>query len=245
MIIDLLTQKCILSSVSYYDSISSNMINGVFSVKTENDILSWRLTNSAVSSVEFIFTSDNSVRLEEINYEVFGGNDTDTCRIYTSIDYINWYELPYKKDDKYVYRSIGDNYVNLTTYAVTSGADLLYAFKKFNTYSGEYENIYDNLEFKYIKIVVDNIEASTISPVYFNTLSIMVEDFVDEKLMTSDLLQVKADMYYKQKVFEDETFYPDIINNYLAMLEVNGNKNPDTTILDNEFNINTLDEIQL
>lgn len=242
MIIDLLTQKSILSMYSHYGSISQNMLSNMFTVKTQTDVLSWKLTTSPSEGVTIIFVSKDTVRLSEIEFEVLGGenNANHHYTISTSLDNINWYELPYRKDENdIVYKRMNDNdYINLTTYAITSDDYLVYAFKRFNTYSEEYEFIYDNLEFRYLKFEIDNVTATVENPIYFNKFKIYVEDFLNEYAADRNILEIKSDMFYQQKIFQEQGLYPDIIRNYLKMLEDNGTKNPLEIFLNNGLYLN-------
>lgn len=249
MIIDLLTQKSILSNISYYDSLSSNMNYGGYNVKSSEDILSWVLTNEDVDTVEFVFTSPNSVRLTEINYDVIGGvnNANHVYKIYTSLDMINWYELPYRESDKYLYRKLSDSYLNLTTKETTaiSAGDLLQiSFKRLNQFTNEYDYLFNNLEVKHVKIVLSNLTATEYSPVYFRNLQIFVEDFLSDEQFMSNMLEIRSNIFHRQKVFEDQTFFPDMIKNFLTMLETNGVKPETTNLLNNLFTINIIDATQ-
>lgn len=247
MIIDLLTQKTTLFNITYYDAINSDMLHNGFSIKEERDILSWRLTNEDIDSVEFIFTSNDTTNLSEIDMYLAGGenNAEHIIKIYTSFDYINWYELPYKKDDNYVYKIIGDNFYNMTTYELTPKDDLLdYAYKQINPFSGEYEFLDKNHEFKYIKIVVTGLTATVANPVYFDRLKIYIDEYIIEDFKRVDILEIKSDMLYQPKLFEELNLIPDLLKNYMKMLEFNGTFSGQINQLTNHHYIKTYDERQ-
>lgn len=247
MLIDLLTKKTTLVKVSDFDSLSSVVLHNGYIIKDENDILSWKLSNPNVDQVEFIITSNDSVRLSEITFDVLGGesNSSNDYKIYTSVDYINWYELPFVKDDKYLYRKAGDNYVNLSTGESVTGVEgAEYVFTRLNEFSNEMEYVYDNLEFKYIKFVFSNLTPSESNPIFFRVFEIIIEDFLTDALVEDELLTTKADMFYKQKIFEEKTLFPDLIKNFLRILEFNSDEKPLANILTTHYYINIFDKFQ-
>jgi hypothetical protein len=248
MIIDLLTEKQNNIIVSDYDVISSNVVSLGYSVKSSSDILSWRLINPSVSSVEIIISSSNTITLSDITYDIIGGvnNSEQIYKIYTSIDYINWYELPFKEgidDHKYLYKRVDENvFLNMSTLSYDDDTSTFpYIFKRLNEFSNEYEYIYDNLEFKYIKFELSNLIPSVFSPIRFTSFEILVDDFYDDKFIQSNLLEIKAPLLYKQKIFEEENLFPDLLSNYSKMLESNGTTSELVNILSSDIFLNTIE----
>lgn len=239
MILDFLTTCSSIIKVSNYSNITYNMKSNNYTIKNSNDILSWNLMSDSVSSVNLIFISPNIKLLKEIDFNLVGSsNNADIfVTIEYSLDYINWNELHYYtnlKDsgEKFVYKSIKSNentyYYNTTTKKVQYGyeidhSNLTYTFTSYNLFSKETNYLYDNLEFKYIKMTISNIKNTSTYPLHFSRLHIYIEEELDDNCIDTNLLEYKASMFTKPKIFEEYEFFPDIITNYLKMLEEKNN----------------------
>ena len=245
MIIDLLTQNPNIIRCSAYDDISKSMLSSNYTIKTDSDILSWRLTSESVSSVTFTIISDQTRLLKEVIYDLKGGITTmpnSGVTIMHSIDYINWYALDkfydtgatnitdqeiYTKRDNTYYYIDADNDID---YEGNEHAGLLerlkYAFKKRNTYTGNSEYIYDSLEFKYLQITFTGIKPTIDNPVFLNSLNVYIDDTFSYNSLTNNILEIKSDIFTPQTIFESETFLPDSIKKFMMMLE---DKNNDIT----------------
>lgn len=235
MIIDFLSECTSIIKCSYYDAINSGTLTDNYTVKKPTDLLSWRLTNTAVSAVQFVIISSEVKNLKDLQLELTGFQDTSTIKvkIETSIDYINWYEPVYKNDDKYLYiRSsspTGDYFFNLTD--PNNGKDsnlsnnlLTYSFKKVDSNTNEITYLYHNYEFKFLKISLDNISLIEGDIGKFQSLNISIEDNFNTLALNNNLLETKSEMFSQQKIFESEEFLPDLYKNYLRMLEDSDNE---------------------
>jgi hypothetical protein len=152
-------------------------------------------------------------------------------KIETSIDYINWIELDYvettsgnTKIYKKLKTELGLYYFDISSGALYSEseidtANLAYTFKKYNEYSKEYSYVYDNLEWKFLRISFSNIAGTTLNPLFFTHLNIHIEEDFDDNSIDKSLLEFKSSMFVKSKMYEEFEFFPDIIRNYLVMLE--------------------------
>jgi len=232
MIIDFITSCASIIKVSDYTNASNNMLSNNYSIKTTEDIQAFNLFDSPVSALTFTFISSEVKNLKEIDLD-FTGEVTDV-KIEISIDYINWYELDYKNDDKYLYKKIGDQYINLSTFEPMVGV-VPYTFTQLNTFSNTVSYIYNLLEWKILRITFNGISNTAYNPLTISTLQILIDDNISTEI--DSLLEVKSPMFTKSKIFEEDenyTFIPDMFTNYLKMLEDN-NTEPDTI---NYVNVN-------
>lgn len=235
MLIDLFTSCATITKCSYYDIASTNIFTDNYTIKNSMDIKSVKIT-SAVSAMELTFLVPESKMLKDVIYDMKGY--TGNVQILTSIDYINWYELPYKTDDKYIYKEVSpgifyclnDKYVykqlsalelyNLTLQEnITLNSELHYIFSTVGDYTKELTYLYDEMEFKFLKFkIIENINASEVNPFYFTNFEILIEE-PNSISLDNNLLEIKAGMYTKPKIYQEEEFLPDMIKNYLKLIE--------------------------
>lgn len=224
MILDFLSQCTSVVKCTNYNSLNGTLLTDNYTIKS-SEMLSWRLSSPTVSSVEFRFLSPTTKKLKNILYELKGGELADyKVTIETSIDYSNWYELKFKTDDKYIYAKTNNGFINLTTKVVTADINLNYAFLKINEFNNQTEYLYNDLEFKFIRLTITPIEgqylpASEANPLFFSNFNIYVDDEFDENLIDYKLLEIKSEIFTRQKMFEENEFFPDLIKNYMMMLE--------------------------
>lgn len=201
MIINLIEEKTNQLKVPYKDEGTSALWDQSFSTKSSSDVLSWKVINKKIYPVFFTVISNSRCLLNNINYILpewmtlaNGGN----YKIETSIDYINWYELPYNDGEKYVFYET-DQHDNITY-------------------------LYDNYEFQMIRFTFfppDTNDASTWNEVKFISLEILVEESFDPSYIKKNLLSIRSSMFSKPKIYIEYPFLPDIINSYMSMLEKN------------------------
>ena len=227
MLIDFLTECASIVKVSSYTNVSSSLLTNNYTIKELSDIQSFNLTSSSVSSLNFTFLSSSIKNLKEIILDFTGA--VAEVKFETSIDYINWYELEYKTDNKYLYKKIGNQLINLSTYEPYTGTDILnYEFTQVNSFNNEKSYIYTMLEWKFLKITFNGITNTNIDPLFITNLQIIIDDNISTEI--DGLLDVKSSMFTKSKIFEEDenyTFIPDMFNNYLKMIEDN-NTTPDS-----------------
>lgn len=231
MILNLLTQHTNIIKVSYYDALSPNVLSTGYTIKTDSDILSWKLTNPSVSSVTFTIICHETKKLKDIEYEILGGsnNANITTTIKTSIDYSNWYELNYYYDkvnylyNPYIFIKLSENeFLNTTTNEVVpNDVNFRYIFKKENNYTNEIQYLYPSLEFKYITVTLNNLSASESNPIYFSRFNILIEEDFQTSSLDTNLLETKSENLTPQKMFEEYDFIPDTVKNFMKMLEDN------------------------
>lgn len=225
MILDFISQCTSIVKCSKYDNLNLSLLSDNYTIKN-NEFLSWKLTSIDVSAVEFKILSPTTKILKNFLCQVNSANVKITIEV--SLDYINWYELKYKTDidNKYLYIKVPTGYYNLTTKELITDINeiinLKYVFIKTNEFNNEQEYIYNNLEFKYIKVRLEPISgpylpASTNTPLFFTYFNIYIDEDFDST--SKNLLEIKSSMLYKQKYFEEQDFYPDLITNYMKMLE--------------------------
>lgn len=236
--INLLTQHKNIFKCSYYDYINPNVLSNGYTFKNNSDILSWRLTTEAVSSVIFTVILNETNYLKYIEVGTIGGaeNAQIKIKIETSIDYANWYELKYVADstkygirDEYTgkveyvaYLKVSDTeYFNLTTKTMEGyNENFDYVYQSYNEYSKTFSPLNSSLEFKYLRITLlgtDLAGASVQDPISLTKMDI----YSDDGISSSDnyTVELKSGIFTQQAIFEDQTFYPDMIRNYLAMME--------------------------
>ena len=256
MIIDFMSECTSILRCSYYDFLNVGVITNNYTVKKASDMLSWKITNHAVSSVEFVIISSEVKTLKDLQLELTGFQNVSSAiiKIETSLDYINWYEPVYKNDDKYLYirstSASGDYYFNLTD--PNNGKDtnlsnnlLIYSFKKYDENTKETNYLYNNFEFKFIKISINNLVLVNDDICRFKTFNISIEDNFNTQALNNNLLEIKSGMFTQQKIFETEEFIPDMFKNYFKMID-EGNTNISTLLYSspvvsiNPFAIETL-----
>lgn len=236
MILDFLTTCASHIKISDYTNLSSNMIasNSMsYTIKTVSDIKSWNLNTNYVPTMNFTILSPTCKILKEIDYELVTGSGNTTVKIETSLDYINWNELEYieaKKlddftNDKYVYKVLKNGnetkYFNVYTNEFND-IDVInakYIFKKYNKFTSNYDYIYPKLEFKFIRITLENIPMDELIPssIFFTKLSILIEE--DFSSIINNILEMKAGMFTQSKIFDEYPMFPDYISNFMKMLE--------------------------
>lgn len=252
MIIDFLTQHSNIVKCSYYDSISNNVITNEYSTKSFAELMSWRLTSNTVSSVDFTFISNDTKILKEIELEVAGGlsNAAIQTTIKTSLDYINWDEYRYLYDKttydikpEIFYKIDNNNFVNINTNeTVSANENFRYIFKKINSFSGATEYINPTFEFKYIRITLSNLIAASATPsnpIYLYKLKVNIDESLNYDAIDTGLLELRSDMYTQSKMYEEYSFFPSIITNFLQMIE---DENPaPNNLLTDKIDIQILD----
>jgi len=219
MIIDLLTQKNNQIKCSFYDFVCSTLKKNYFSIKTFDEITSWKVERS-ISTVSYTVSSNDISYLKDIEYNVVG--QYQNLKIEYSLDYINWSELEYVVMDSVIYKKIAEQYLNLDTNEfIEYDPEMLYCFKKYNKYSREEEYLYTNHSFKFIRFTFSNVVSTTEFPLKFVSLSIFIDEEFNELYLNKAILSIRSNMFYNSRVFEDYTFFPDVIRNYMKMLETN------------------------
>lgn len=233
MLINFITECASIIKISNLTSCSSSLINEAYSIKSSTDIKSWKLMNDSVSSTTFTFMSTDVKKLKNIDYNLVGSiqNGDIAITIETSLDYVNWNELQYKASNKYLYKTFSVSgqtfYFNTQTNAITSLSDIYanqettpeYVFSYVNSYSNVTEYLYVNLEWKYLRMTLSNIPATNSNPLYFTNFEIYIDEDFDVDKIDNNLLELRSTMFTKSKMFEDYTLYPDLITNYLKMIE--------------------------
>jgi hypothetical protein len=213
------------------------MKSNSYTIKTANDIKSWKVMDDSITSMNFIVMSPVTKKLKEIQLDYVGSinNANIGVKIETSIDFINWFELEYLSTNstpKYIYKAVvGDKYFNLTTKTLetltVSAVDALeYEFSTTSEYNKDITYLYDNLEWKFIKITFSNIPSTSTVPLFLSNFQILVDDDIDIDTI-DNLLEIKSPMFTRSKIFEDEEFLPDMISNFMKMIEDQKNT-PDT-----------------
>lgn len=220
MIINLIEDKTNQIKISYKDSANDNLLNQSFSVKSLSDILSWQVYNQKIDEVTFCVISNSLSQLKDINFKL--PNIITEFKIETSIDYVNWYELPYKDDNgNYIFKTI-DNYGNVTY-------------------------LYDRYEFQMIRFTFTNLknvfDFTSLNILKFNNLEILIDETFNSSYTRKIALSAKSSMFTKSKIYDDYPFLADMISNFLQMLEQNNslglvNEYKNTYLQKTIFNIN-------
>lgn len=220
MIINLIEDKTNQIKISYKDSANDNLLNQSFSVKSLSDILSWQVYNQKIDEVTFCVISNSLSQLKDINFKL--PNIITEFKIETSIDYVNWYELPYKDDDgNYIFKTT-DNYGNVTY-------------------------LYDRYEFQMIRFTFTNLknvfDFTSLNILKFNNLEILIDETFNSSYTRKIALSAKSSMFTKSKIYDDYPFLADMISNFLQMLEQNNslglvNEYKNTYLQKTIFNIN-------
>lgn len=220
MIINLIEDKTNQIKISYKDSANDNLLNQSFSVKSLSDILSWQVYNQKIDEVTFCVISNSLSQLKDINFKL--PNIITEFKIETSIDYVNWYELPYKDDNgNYIFKTI-DNYGNVTY-------------------------LYDRYEFQMIRFTFTNLknvfDFTSLNILKFNDLEILIDEKFNSSYTRKIALSAKSSMFTKSKIYDDYPFLADMIANFLQMLEQNNslglvNEYKNTYLQKTIFNIN-------
>lgn len=245
MILDFLSQCTSIVKVFQYSSVNDQLLTNNYNIKSSGLAYpNWKLTDNTVTSVEFRFISPTTKILKSIEgWQPIGGlhNANINVIIDVSLNYSDWYELKYKTnvtdnpDDKYLYAKTTNGYINLTTKKVEDiipldsfeASKLVYTFTKINEFSKQEEDLYTDLEFKHIRVRLV-LEAGTLDfgvseeqPLYFPTFNITIDDTFDTDLLDTNLLEIKSNIFTKQKIYEEVPFFNDMIKSYLKMLEEN------------------------
>jgi hypothetical protein len=232
MLIDFVTTCASIVKINsnYPTTGSSNLLSTGYSIKNLSDIKSWKVENNGITSVAFTFISSSIKNLKSVDF----GFNTDfqpydmRVKIETSIDYANWVELPYKKDSKYLYKEVKidgvSNYYNYTLKqaAVIPAEDvplLEYAFTKTNEYNKDINDVYDNLEWKFLRFTMSNLPPTEGNALSFSNISVMIEDEVAIDLNINNVLELKSTMFVQSKIFEEYNFIPDMLKNFMQMIE--------------------------
>lgn len=220
MIINLIEDKTNQIKISYKDRANDNLLNQSFSVKSLSDILSWQVYNQKIDEVTFCVISNSLSQLKDINFKL--PNIITEFKIETSIDYVNWYELPYKDDDgNYIFKTT-DNYGNVTY-------------------------LYDRYEFQMIRFTFTNLknvfDFTSLNILKFNDLEILIDETFNSSYTRKIALSAKSSMFTKSKIYDDYPFLADMISNFLQMLEQNNslglvNEYKNTYLQKTIFNIN-------
>jgi len=220
MIINLIEDKTNQIKISYKDRANDNLLNQSFSVKSLSDILSWQVYNQKIDEVTFCVISNSLSQLKDINFKL--PNIITEFKIETSIDYVNWYELPYKDDNgNYIFKTI-DNYGNVTY-------------------------LYDRYEFQMIRFTFTNLknvfDFTSLNILKFNDLEILIDEKFNSSYTRKIALSAKSSMFTKSKIYDDYPFLAEMIANFLQMLEQNNslglvNEYKNTYLQKTIFNIN-------
>ncbi len=236
--------------VSYYDEISPAILNNYYSHKIDTDLVNWKIIRPILKAsytcnfkdlINFIeiYVEPKTYILENEIIKPYS-----YYKIEYSLDYSNWYELPYKEDtygDLYVFVSesvSGKIYKNLkddTLITETPGL-LNYVFYKYNKITKENESLYNNLFLKYIRITFFDITGTKDYPFTLKNIKIQSNEVV--KYDSSKILSGTSSRLYPQKYFETYDFFPDIIKNFSRMLEKNNS-------IDLNYNTDISSEIEI
>lgn len=212
MIINLVQDKLNQTIFSYADTANSALYEQSFSVKSKADLQSWLVKNINIEQVNFTIISNSLSKLKEINYSIPASLTMDMFKIETSSDYINWYELPYKDDDinptKYIFKTI-DSHENVTY-------------------------LYDNYEFQMIRFTFKNYK-NIVPEIYFSNLEILIDENFNSSYTKKNMLTIRSMMFSKPKIYAEYDFLPEILRNFMQMLERNNSLN-----ITNEYKINYL-----
>ena len=233
MIINLLYDKNNIVRCSDQHTASNNLIGNLYTPKNLSDVLSWKYAKNN-PEVNFTVISSDVCYLQSIDYEITG--TYNKLIIETSIDYVNWVELPYKTDGHNTFLFIksvsGINYYqNLSTKEIISDPSnqLQYVYSALNSTSLQVENLYTNYEFKYIRFVFTDVMATAISPLFFNSISIMIDEEIDDTYLKKQHISNRTSAYTRSKIYNTYNFIPEIVSNFSKMLETNNQsqKNPE------------------
>lgn len=197
MIINLLQDKTNIININYSDEVSDNLISSNFTCKSYSDIISWKVYNPIINCIQFSIISNSVSNLRDINYSISNIEFWDTLsnlKIETSLDYINWQELPYKNEFGYYFH---------------------------NTDSSIY--YYNNYEFKMIRFTFNNINGNLNenNVIKFNELQILIDESFDIAYVNKKLLSTRSSMFGRPKIYYDYPFLPDMITSFMEMLERN------------------------
>ena len=221
MIINLIEDKTNQIKVSYKDSANDSLLDQSFSVKSSADVLSWKVFNQKIDQMYFTIISNSLSHLKEINLKFPTFMDFSNYKIETSIDYINWYELPYKDDQGYIFKT-EDVYGNVTY-------------------------LYEDYEFEMIRFtftgfsdIFDNTSANVLR---FIELEILIDEIFDSSYIRKKILSTKASCLTKPRIYDDYPFIADMIVNFMQMLEQNNslgivNEYKNTYLQKTNFKIN-------
>lgn len=212
MIINLVQDKLNQTVFSYADDANSALYNQSFSVKSKADLQSWRVKNRNIEEVNFTIISNSLCQLKEINYDIPAELTMDMFKIETSLDYMNWYELPYKDDDinptKYIFKTI-DSHENVTY-------------------------LYNNYEFQMIRFTFKNYK-NIVPEIYFSNLEVLIDEIFNPSYTKKNMLTIRSMMFSKPKIYTEYDFLPEILRNFMQILERNNSLG-----ITNEYKINYL-----
>ena len=210
MIINLVQDKLNQTIFSYADEGNTALYNQSFSVKSLADVQSWLVKNKNIEEVNFTIISNSICQLQEIIYDIPAELTLEMFKIETSLDYINWYELPYKNDDetKYIFKTV-DSLQNVSY-------------------------LYDNYEFQMIRFTFKNYK-NIVPQIYFSNLEILIDENFNSSYTKKNMLTIRSMMFSKPKIYAEYDFLPEILRNFMQMLERNNSLN-----ITNEYKINYL-----
>lgn len=249
MIINLLYEKNNLVRCGDQNTASNKLINNLYSPKTLSDVLSWKYKRSS-DNVDFTVISSDICYLNSIDYEITGTYTSYT--ILTSLDYVNWTELPYKTDGFNTYIFVNEvsganQYQNILTkeFILETDMNLKYTFTSINKNSGQLENLYNNYEFKYIKFSFAGVQGTINNPLFFNSINIMIDEEVDFTYLKNQHISNRTSAYTKSKIYNTYTFIPEIVTNFSKMLETNNDANKTPEFQNILLQQSTVDLIQI
>lgn len=212
MIINLIQDKLNQIVFNYADQGNSILYNQSFSVKSKADILSWKVKNINIKEINFTIISNSLCKLKDINYDIPGGLTMDMFKIETSLDYINWYELPFK-----------DNDINPTRYI----------FKTIDRYDNV-KYLYDDYEFQMIRFTFKDYNY-IVPEILFSNLEILIDETFDSSYIKQNMLTIRSMMFSKPKIYTEYDFLPEILRSFMQMLEKNNSLG-----ISNEYKVNYL-----
>jgi hypothetical protein len=211
MIINLIEEKTNQIKSNYKDEGNIILDNPSFSTKTLADILTWKVYNSKINLSYFTVISNSISFLHNINYNLPAFLTLNNYKIETSIDYINWYELPIK-DTWIPEKGINDPLKEPTKY-------IFYL----NDIYGNSTYLYKNYEFQMIRFTFFNLNKiiNDFNRLKFNNLEILIDEQFNSTYIKKNLLTVRSSMFTKPKIYNEYPFLPDMITSFMKMLETN------------------------
>ena len=233
MIINLLYEKNNLVRCSDQNTASNKLVNNLYSPKTLTDVLSWKYKRNN-DKVDFTVISSDICYLNSLDYEITG--TYTSYKISTSLDYVNWTELPFKTDGYNTYIFVNtvsgiNQYQNIITkeFLLDTNTELKYTFTYLNKNSGMIEDLYNKYEFKYIKFSFFDVQGTISNPLFFNSINIMIDEDVDFTYLKNQHISNRTSAYTKSKIYNTYTFIPELVTIFSKMLETNNaeNKTPE------------------
>ncbi len=199
MIINLIQDKTNQIKVSYSDQANVDLLNQSFSTKTLDDILSWQVYNMNINTVTFTIISNSLCYLYDINLQLPTIIGLNNYKIETSIDYTNWYELPYKDNTGYIFTKT-DSYGNITY-------------------------LYNNFEFQMLRFTFTGLtnifDYTSLNILKFLNLEILIDEPFDSSYIKKNLLSIKGTYLTKPNIYDENPFLNEMILTFMNMLEEN------------------------